>query len=174
MYSYVPFSLLALANFLLIFSLRNRGKIGHQSSSAAAATTTGTAANNVSSKNSKEKSMNRTVIIITLLFIALTCPGAIGSIYYNSLVRTKVGQLILFFLDSLTFSYHGLNFIILLLTNKKFEAEFKAIFYKLFNNKSARSTTRGDFSVGGGQGRQTTATTQKTADANKTTEELAF
>ena len=167
MYSYVPFSLLALANFLLIFSLRNRGKIGASSHQASTANNSSSANN---SKSSKEKSMNRTVIIITLLFIALTCPGAIGSIYYNSLVRTKVGQLILFFLDSLTFSYHGLNFIILLLTNKKFEAEFKAIFYKLFNRKAA-SAGNGDFSVGG-NGRQTTQKSTA-ADGNKT-DEIAF
>lgn len=88
--------------------------------------------------------MNITVIIMTLLFILFTGPGAVVSLFYNSLKRTYPGKVVLFFGDSLQFSYHALNFVIVLLTNKK----FSNIFFKLVVSKKDLYTDRSGKSLG--------------------------
>ena len=72
--------------------------------------------------------MNKTVIFITILFIAMTLPCSIASIYFDQLIISSVGSVVLIALDALTFSYHGLNFFVLLYTNQKFKNDFKVIF----------------------------------------------
>lgn len=108
LYSYVPFGLLATANALLIGTLYWRAR------SSKAQTL---------SKTKKQKAMNRTVISISLIFIFMTAFITIGSLFYPSLIQSYTGLCILFFCDSVGFSYHGLNFFILFFTNKKFRQQ---------------------------------------------------
>ncbi len=74
--------------------------------------------------------MNRTVISMTLMYIIMTIPGTLVSIYYGKLVQNDWGTFILYLGDSVDNTYHGLNFIILLITNKKFLNEAKNIISK--------------------------------------------
>ena len=112
-YSYIPFCMIAVANFLLVISILRKNKVS-------TATTT----------NAKKRNifMNITVFSITILFIVLTCPGAIASSYFNVLIQSYSGRVILFSVDSLTFSYHSLSFITLFITNKKFSKELYYLF----------------------------------------------
>ena len=64
---------------------------------------------------------------MTLLFIAFTCPSAIASQYYNVLVESYNGKIILFAMDCIAFSYHSLNIIILCLSNKQFVRKLRKI-----------------------------------------------
>ena len=67
---------------------------------------------------------------MTLMYIIMTIPGTLVSIYYGFLIQTDWGTFLLFLGDSIDNSYHGLNFIILLITNKKFLNEAKNILTK--------------------------------------------
>lgn len=57
---------------------------------------------------------------MTLLFIVLTSPGAICSQFYNTLIVSYSGNVILFSSDCIAFSYHALNILILCISNKHF------------------------------------------------------
>ena len=121
LYSYAPFALLAIANFLLILHLRLRAKKSSVKSSDA--------------QKKKNAKMNLTVIIITLLFIVMTLPSALVSIYYNDLVITYTGLAWAIFGNSIGFSYHGFSFFILYSTNSRFRDEFKGLFKCCFGNR---------------------------------------
>ena len=108
LYSYIPFVLLAINNLLLIHSIRSHHTITLTNSS-----------------KTKQRSLNKTVLLITALFIVLTLPSSIASIYYDQLIVSSAGFVILIALDSLTFSYHSFNIFVLLYTNKKFKRDFK-------------------------------------------------
>ena len=63
-----------------------------------------------------------------MLFIILTFPGAIISGYFFiDLIQTDVGSMLLILFDDITFSYHALNFFMLIYTNRKFYAELKFV-----------------------------------------------
>ncbi len=107
LYSFLPFSLLAIANLLLIiFLFKVRRSL------------TSLKLNAVRAK--KQKSLNLTVISLTLIFILMTSPSAICSIFFEIWMKTFMGRIVISLSDSICFSYHGLNFILLLLSNKKF------------------------------------------------------
>ena len=81
-----------------------------------------------------------------MLFIVLTLPGAIISgYYYPELSQSDLGVLLLTLCDDITFSYHSLNFFVLLFTNTKFKSELKDLFPVIFkimsrNQNSTNST----------------------------------
>lgn len=108
----MPFSLLALANILLILTLYRRSK-------ASTATTTASL--------QRQRSMNITVMLITLLFIAMTCPSAVVSIYYNDLIISDTGFILILIGNGIGFGYHGFNFFALVFSNSKFKTELKGI-----------------------------------------------
>ena len=107
MYSFIPFVLLAIINLLLINNLRQKQRANMENT-------------NSSVDNKKQLQINLSVIIMTLLFFVFTSPGAIASQYYNVLVTSFNGNIILFSMDCFAFSYHALNIIILCFTNKQF------------------------------------------------------
>ena len=82
---------------------------------------------NSSTNDKKQLYVNVSVILMTILFIVFTCPSAIASQYYNVLVTSFNGKIILFALDCFAFSYHALNIIILCLSNKQFLRNLKKI-----------------------------------------------
>ena len=81
-----------------------------------------------------------------MLFIVLTLPGAIVSgYYYPELSQSDLGVLLLVLFDDITFSYHSLNFFVLLFTNTKFNSELKELFPAIFKimarNESSTNST---------------------------------
>ena len=76
----------------------------------------------------------------------MTLPGAIVSGYfYNELYETELGHMILVLVDNITFSYHSLNFFVLLATNTKFRNELNEIFpyrCKIVDIKSTEKKSR--------------------------------
>jgi hypothetical protein len=107
LYSFIPFVLLAIINLLLIINLRQKQRANMENT-------------NSSVDNKTQLQINLSVIIMTILFIVFTCPSAIASQYYNVLVTSFNGNIILFSMDCFAFSYHALNIIILCFTNKQF------------------------------------------------------
>lgn len=75
----------------------------------------------------RKKSLSFTVLIITTVFIVLTLPNNILNAFFLPLFDTEYGYNIFFLTDCLAFTYHGFNFLLLLITNKRFYAEFKEI-----------------------------------------------
>jgi hypothetical protein len=124
LYSFLPFTMLAIANVLLIvflFKLSRSLAVARTSTrTITIAATTHTMQLNVRSRAQKQKSLNLTVISLTLIFILMTSPSAVCSIFFESWIKSYTGTLVISLSDSICFSYHGLNFLLLLLTNKKF------------------------------------------------------
>ncbi len=76
--------------------------------------------------NVRKKSLTYTVLILTTLFILFTLlDNILNAFYLPMLVLLDYGINLLYFADSLAFSYHALHFLILLISNKKFKSEFK-------------------------------------------------
>ena len=142
MYSYAPFALLGLFNILLIFHLEKKKFIHHhhhhQNNNQP---TTNNNKNVTSSRDKKQQSMNRTVITMTLVFIIMTLPGTIATIYYDTLSMSNWGNILINLADTFDNMYHVLNIILLVLSNKKFYEEIKShlfgfskfSFFYLFN-----------------------------------------
>ena len=49
----------------------------------------------------------------------MTLPGTLASIYYDTLVQSTSGMILLNLGDSIDNTYHSLSFFILIMTNKK-------------------------------------------------------
>ena len=77
----------------------------------------------------RQASVTITIIAMTLIFILLTMPATLVAAYYNELVTSYKGQVLLVAGDSCGFSYHALSIIILSVTNKRFFRKLKGIFY---------------------------------------------
>jgi hypothetical protein len=110
LYSVVPFGLILVLNSLLILKMRSRSLIYIKSFSLS----------NSSSRKSKRNSMNKTVIILTFLFILMTLPSACASYFFDQLFVSEHGRFIVALCDAISFSYHGLNFVVYFLTNRRF------------------------------------------------------
>jgi hypothetical protein len=85
--------------------------------------------------------MHRTVIALTTLFILMTIPSTLGSIYYSQLIQTDMGTFLLFLADCIDNSYHALNIVILVVTNRKFRQEAKIVLYGTRPDTQISSTT---------------------------------
>jgi hypothetical protein len=72
----------------------------------------------------RQKSVTITIIIITLSFILFTGLGAVVNFFINNLVNSYTGNVIIVLGDTLCFTFHGLNIVSLLVTNKRFRQEF--------------------------------------------------
>ena len=112
MYSFIPFTLLAIINISLIWELQQLKK-------------------SIKGGNSRVKksqmAITFSVILMTILFIIFTSASAVCSQLYEKLILSYTGNIILFALDSFSFSYHGLNLIILC-ENKLFLSKLKEAF----------------------------------------------
>ena len=108
MYAYIPYVSLIIVNCALITFLTTH----HKKSRAAGA------------QSRKKTNISRTVIAITLLFIILTFPAAMDSVFYGFFIEQEWGFIPMFMFDCLEFSYHGLSFVILMATNARFREEF--------------------------------------------------
>lgn len=75
--------------------------------------------------------MTITILTFNILFIIFTLPSAIVSAYfYQTLIRTKIGSIIIQALDDITFSFHAFGFIFLFVSNKIFYKEVKCILFR--------------------------------------------
>lgn len=113
MYSFIPFTILAIINTFLIQDLNQKRK-------------------SIKSENSNLKkqqmAINFSVILMTLLFIAFTSGSAVCSQFYDQLLASYTGNIILFASDCFSFSYHGLNIIIICSSNREFFRKLKEAF----------------------------------------------
>lgn len=138
-YSILPFILIAIANSLLVYTIHKRKKVvgdltqitGIQSidlrrpSVDPRRKSVYKRAQSISQQRNEK--MNQTVFLMTLLFIGLTLPIACASFFFDQLFSTDYGVFIITLLDCVSFSYHGLNFIIMAFSNKMFRREFLKI-----------------------------------------------
>lgn len=103
----MPFILLAISSLLLIYEINRKTRnLGALSSS--------------SQRQENQRSLNKTVVFFALLFVIMTSPGAIVTSFLNSVLQSSGhwGLVIISVCDCITFSFHALNFIILIVTNK--------------------------------------------------------
>ena len=113
LYSYVPFSVLAITNISLIFMLNCHRRVSALNQSAA--------------KSQKQRSVSIMVIVMTLMFIIFTGVGSVVNFFIPELIKSYTGNVIIVLGDTACFLFHGLNIITLFATNKKFRCEFKKI-----------------------------------------------
>jgi len=130
LYSLIPFTLLTLSSTLLIVETNKR-----------TASTVATSAN----RQENQRSLQKTVVSLNVLFIVMTLPGAVVTSVLNAYLETygDLGKLLITICDCISFSFHALNFLILLLTNKRFLREAKANIKSCSKYKSKiNNTTR--------------------------------
>jgi hypothetical protein len=93
--------------------------------------------------NSKVDRMNKIVILITILFVIFTLPVSFSQYFFLSLLTSVWGQFLIFLLDSLSFTYHAMNFFIIYISNNIFKREIKAIFNKNILRKIEKNNKNG-------------------------------
>ena len=94
--------------------------------------------NNIANQRSKQRSLNVTTISIAVLFVVFILPTSVISSYYNELIKTFDGMVILYISDSCLFTYHGLNFIVLIATNKQI---YRKLILRAFRKNLNNTTT---------------------------------
>jgi hypothetical protein len=126
LYSIIPFILLGLSNLFLLqksyksFRYKKRKSL-HESLHR----------NNTTRKSIKVRSASfgKTIIFLTLLFFIMTLPTAVVSFFFNRLITTNEGKFFITLSNCISFSYHGLNYFIYNMSNKKFRSESKNTFF---------------------------------------------
>ena len=78
-------------------------------------------------KVSKKSSMNTTVILFTLIFVLMTLPGSIVSLFINTWLSIEYGPAVIFTFDAVSSTYHALSFLILIISNTRFKKELVKI-----------------------------------------------
>lgn len=121
MYSLIPFGILVIMNSLLLFEVIRKKAIG----------------SNIEVEKAKRRSLTITVIIITLIYILLTAPIAIGAGYFLVEI-SKIGLWVLQLLSAFRYAYHSIGFFLLLASNKRFSEEVKSILCKSNKNKTIK------------------------------------
>jgi hypothetical protein len=108
-YSLMPFSILIATNFSLIRHLyRKKNKVKERKIVILKCMAT------------REHSVTKTIVTQAIAFIFMTSPSATASFYYSQLAQSDQGRLVLQVCNSISFSFHALNFFVYLVTNKKF------------------------------------------------------
>jgi hypothetical protein len=126
-YGFSTYFIMTIINIMLIHSI----KVKEESTVHSNQTT-----------NEKKKSLTFTVLILTVFFIFFTLmDNILNAFFLPTILPEDYGYNLLFFADSLAFSYHSLHFLILLITNRKFYAQFKLMF-----NSSNRVASLSDHS----------------------------
>ena len=82
----------------------------------------------ISKKISKNESMNKTIITMTIMFLAVTLPTASASFFFADMIQTDLGYFLIVLFNCITFSYHGLYFFLLIFSNNKFKREVLRLF----------------------------------------------
>lgn len=114
-YSLAPFAFLITINSLMLFHVyRSSKRLKSQTPIISLARKSSVIS------SSPKQSLNKTIIISTIMFIVMTLPTAISSIYFTEWVQTDEGNLLINLFDDLSFTYHGFNFFILTSFNRKF------------------------------------------------------
>ena len=74
------------------------------------------------------------VVVMTCLFFVFTLPEAIMQVFYSELQGGwSGGQLVIVWADSVAFTYHSLNFGVMLVTNSRFSTEFFSMYNSAIN-----------------------------------------
>nr|QVK45791.1 G protein-coupled receptor [Proales similis] len=126
-YSVLPFALIALFNIMLISNIYSRKKVRESNAASASGPKQTISLSTSPSQKNKMDSMSKTIVFLTLLFIAMTLPTAAASFFFNELFSTDHGLFIIYVCNTISFSYHGLNFFIYFLSNKRFRSQFREI-----------------------------------------------
>ena len=64
---------------------------------------------------------------MTIMYIILTCPAAIGGGYFLSYLFSNPQLNILYIMDIFSFSYHAFSFLIFSMANKRLNCEIKSL-----------------------------------------------
>ena len=130
MYCIIPFLIMLVFNTMFVRELKFKTKVGSET------------------HKHDMMSVSLSVIKVTTLFIVLTLPQSIANGFFvKILFETEIGTCVLFYLDTVLFSFHSFNFFALFLFNKKFYSEAKSIYMEIrknskLNRVSATNTTR--------------------------------
>ena len=119
MYSVLPFTLIAVFNFVIVSTIylknKNMSTIRNQSDNVR--------------RSKKQNKITRTIVIITFLYIVFSLPTAsIQGEVYALLDSTIIGRFFITLFNFLSFFYQASNFFLLFLTNKQFSKEVRNIF----------------------------------------------
>ena len=92
LYSLIPFSVLSIANLVLIVKVFLKSKVFPKRANL-------NTDNHTSSSTNKFNKMNKNVLILTFLFIAFTLPIACASFFFDELFKTEWGNFLIILLD---------------------------------------------------------------------------
>nr|QVK45792.1 G protein-coupled receptor [Proales similis] len=129
LYSLIPFGCIAVTNTAMLIYLKFRRSKMNQNQvnpSNVHQTTVNSSTKTGSSRSqSRNQAMTASIVLLTVLFIVMTLPSAYVSFAYGFLVSLDYGRTVILICDCITFSYHGLNFYIYFLLNRRFRQELK-------------------------------------------------
>nr|QVK45790.1 G protein-coupled receptor [Proales similis] len=122
LYSLGPFLLLVIFNSLLIRETLSRSSATAQQLNQLVVAPL--CAQRVSAtRRYRFTALNRTVILITVLFFLMTLPCAGITFFYDRLLNWQYGTLVITFFGELSFSYHGFTLVIIYFSNSRFRKE---------------------------------------------------
>ena len=75
----------------------------------------------------KKRNSSISIVTMTLLFIVMTSPSAIGGGYFLEELFSNTHINYLYLMDNISFLYHGLNFFIFGIANKRLYNEIKSM-----------------------------------------------
>lgn len=115
LYAVGPFCVLTLTNILLVYEVVYKDKQ--------------TLHEDFQRKIEKRRELTKVIIGLTIPFIICLLPSSIaGGYYYRDIISTEIGLAVLYFLDKILFSYHSMNFFVLIIFNKEFRRNIKFCF----------------------------------------------
>jgi hypothetical protein len=133
LYSLAPFSLLAVADYFLVAKIYKRPPaLEHDGPDQIRISLPGA---------SRRARMNRTVLILNLLFIAFTLPIACASFFFDTLFASDWGVFIITLLDEASFTFHAGSFLINFFSNIIFRSEVALMFSKQVSSELPLTST---------------------------------
>lgn len=124
----MPFACLIVTNSLMISHVyKSARRVHNRILKSNSSTATLGSTNKQSKSDSSKNSLNKTIIASTIMFIIMTLPTAISSFFYAEWNKSDEGKLLINLFDDLSLTYHGCNFFILTIFNRKFRGYLKAL-----------------------------------------------
>ena len=109
LYSYLPTAILVVTNFMLVYTFTHHRAAAQKKTA-----------------QKRQRSMIITVVLLTVLFIVMTLPGAIIGAIIDYIIQQPYGIFLISSFTAFSSSYNAYGIVILFFTNKKFRESLRS------------------------------------------------